>query len=117
MRDDLPDDAVSYARKLRRTMTEPERRLWSVLRDRRLQGLKFRRQAPIGPYIVEFLCLKHRLVIEADGSQHADSGSDRRRDAWLEANGYRVRRFWNHEVMTERQSVIDTIASLCGLQW
>jgi 2-isopropylmalate synthase len=117
MRDDVPKTAVNRARSLRRSMTEPEQQLWRLLRDRRLQGVKFRRQAPVGPFIVDFLSVEHRLVIEADGSQHADSARDRGRDAWLAANGYRVGRFWNHEIMTERQSVLDTIAALCGLSW
>jgi very-short-patch-repair endonuclease len=98
-------------------MTEPEKRLWRLLRDRRLQGLKFRRQVPVGPFIVDFLCVEKKLVVEVDGSQHAYSQSDIRRDAWLQANGYKIRRFWNHAVLFEQTSVLDTIATDCGLPW
>ena len=100
---------------MRQSPTEPEKNLWSVLRDRRLQGLKFRRQVPVGPYIVDFLCISHKLVIEADGSQHADSSYDATRDAWLKSQGYQVLRFWNMDVLKERTSVLDTIATACGL--
>jgi len=71
MRDELPQSAKKRARAMRRTLTNAERRLWHALRDRRMQSIKFRRQAPIGPYIVDFLCIEHRLVVEADGSRHA----------------------------------------------
>ncbi len=109
--------AVKRARALRSAMTEPERILWRLLRDRRLQGLKFRRQAPLGPYIVDFLCIERKLVIELDGSQHIDSARDARRDRWLTEEGYRVKRFWNGELLHERQSVLDTVAAECGLAW
>jgi very-short-patch-repair endonuclease len=99
MRDLLPAAAISRARTLRRSMTEPERKLWRLLRDRRLQGVKFRRQVPVGPYIVDFLCIDRKLVVELDGSQHADSVRDIRRDAWLRSTGYAVRRFWNDAVL------------------
>ena len=76
-----PFPAKSRARTMRAEPTEAERKLWYVLRDRRMQALKFRRQAPVGPYIVDFLCIAHRLVVEADGSQHAESKRDAIRDA------------------------------------
>jgi very-short-patch-repair endonuclease len=76
MRDNTPRQSLTHARAMRQSPTEPEKKLWSILRDRRLQGLKFRRQVPVGPYIVDFLCISHALVIEADGSQHADSSYD-----------------------------------------
>jgi very-short-patch-repair endonuclease len=117
MRDNQPKSALNRARAMRKTPTEAEKKLRYVLRDRRLQGLKFRRQAPLGPYIVDFLCISHALVIEADGSQHADSEHDARRDAWLKQQGYQVLRFWNIDVYKERTSVIDTIAAACGLPW
>jgi very-short-patch-repair endonuclease len=117
MRDDLPKSAKTRARALRRLATEPEKALWQLLRDRRLQGVKFRRQVPIGRYIVDFLCIEHHLVIEADGSQHAESAHDQKRDAWLREEGYVVLRFWNDAVLKERQSVLDTIAAHCGLKW
>jgi very-short-patch-repair endonuclease len=71
-------------------MTDAERRLWSVLRDRRLGGYKFRRQHPFGPFVLDFACVAHHLVVEVDGGQHADSESDRNRTAWLEGQGWRV---------------------------
>src|SRR5216683_1045181 len=76
---------MSRARELRITMTDAERRLWSALRGRRLRGFKFRRQHRLGPFIADFVCVEHRLVIEADGGQHAESAVDARRTAWLEA--------------------------------
>jgi very-short-patch-repair endonuclease len=117
MRDALPRSAKGRARAMRSRMTDAEALLWNHLRDRRLQGLKFRRQVPIMPYIVDFLCVERMLVVEADGSQHADSVRDARRDAWLADNGYTVVRFWNLEVLKERRSVLDTIAARCGLPW
>ncbi|WP_365968923.1 endonuclease domain-containing protein [Mesorhizobium sp.] len=80
----------SFARSLRREMTEAENKLWQELRDRRLDRIKFRRQAPIGKYVADFVCLEARLIIEIDGSQHADSESDRVRGTELKARGFRV---------------------------
>jgi very-short-patch-repair endonuclease len=90
-------------------MTDAERRLWSVLRDRRLEGYKFRRQYPCGPFILDFACFEHRLAIEADGSQHADSGRDARRTMWLENQGWRVIRFWNNDILMNIEGVADAI--------
>jgi very-short-patch-repair endonuclease len=117
MRNDIPLAAKSRARDMRRTLTDAERKLWYALRDRRLQTVKFRRQAPVVPYIADFLCVQHRLVVEVDGSQHVQSSRDAARDAWLQREGYRVLRFWNHEVLTARESVLATIAAACGLPW
>src|SRR5438067_10866942 len=86
------------ARALRREPTKVERVMWRLLRDRRLGGAKFRRQAPIGPFIADFACAAHRLVVELDGGQHAGSLRDRRRDAYLSAQGWRVLRVWNAEL-------------------
>jgi very-short-patch-repair endonuclease len=117
MRNDIPIPAKARARAMRREPTEAERKLWYALRDRRMQALKFRRQAPVGPYIVDFLCLAHRLVLEADGSQHAESERDVARDAWLARAGYRVLRFSNRDILMARESVLATIAANCGLSW
>ena len=117
MRNDIPLAAKSRARDMRRTLTDAERKLWYALRDQRMQTVKFRRQAPIGFYIADFLCVQHQLVIEVDGSQHAQSSRDAARDAWLQREGYRVLRFWNHDVLTARESVLATIATACGLPW
>ena len=97
------------ARAMRGAPTDAELRLWRLLRDRRLSGLKFRRQVPVGPYIVDFLCVASRLIVEADGSQHGESRRDEIRDACLLSQGWRVLRFWNHEVIQNRESVLETI--------
>jgi very-short-patch-repair endonuclease len=85
--------------------TEAERRLWALLRDRRLAAFKFRRQQVIEPYIADFACFGERLIIEADGSQHADDKDDARRDAFLRSQGFRVLRFWNNQVLGESEAV------------
>jgi very-short-patch-repair endonuclease len=97
------------ARALRTTLTDAERRLWSILRGRQLRGFKFRRQRPFGPYILDFVCLEHRLVIETDGGQHADNAQDAIRTAWLEKRGWRVMRFWNNEILQNADGIADTI--------
>jgi very-short-patch-repair endonuclease len=117
MRDDIPLSAKKRARAMRRKPTEAERKLWYTLRDRRMQNVKFRRQAPVGPYIADFLCVEHRLIVEADGGQHGESTRDSHRDAWLTKNGYKVLRFWNRDIFLNRESVVATIAAACGLPW
>ena len=106
----------SRARAMRGAPTDAELRLWRLLRDRRLDGLKFRRQVPVGPYIVDFLCVGSRLIVEADGSQHAESRRDEVRDASLASQGWKVLRFWNLDVLQNRESVLDTILSHTGLK-
>jgi very-short-patch-repair endonuclease len=104
----LPRDA---ARQLRTNITEPEQKLWWRLRKKQLDGFKFRRQYSIGPFFVDFICLEARLIVELDGSQHDDRrAQDESRSAYLRANGYTVLRFWNSEVMTQIDSVIERIA-------
>jgi very-short-patch-repair endonuclease len=90
-------------------MTDAERRLWAALRGRRLQGYKFRRQHPLGSFVLDFVCMEHRLVIEADGGQHSDNEADRRRTRWLESRGWRVIRFWNNEILSNTEGVVETI--------
>jgi len=100
----------SRARLLRRQATDSEQLLWRHLRGRRLAGYKFRRQVVIEPYIVDFVCFEAQLIIEADGGQHAEQRRyDAERSARLEAMGYRVVRFWNHEILTETQVVLESI--------
>ena len=94
---------------MRGAPTDSELRLWRLLRDRRLSGFKFRRQVPVGPYIVDFLCVGAKLIVEADGSQHAESPRDKVRDAYLESQGWKVLRFWNNEVSQNREGVLETI--------
>jgi very-short-patch-repair endonuclease len=90
-------------------MTDAERKLWFALRDRRFADFKFRRQVPVGPFVADFVCYSSRLIIELDGGQHAESMSDRRRDAWLVANNFRVLRFWNNDVMRNQEGVLSSI--------
>jgi len=96
---------------LRRAMTDSERRLWSALRGRQLEGAKFRRQQPIGPFIADFVCQEHRLIVEADGGQHGDSPADAKRTAFLEDKGYRVLRFWNNDILTNLSGVAEVISA------
>jgi very-short-patch-repair endonuclease len=97
------------ARQLRATMTDAERRLWAALRHRRLDGYKFRRQHPLGRFILDFACIEHRLAVEADGGQHSDNAYDKRRAAWLENQGWRVLRFWNNDILANPSGVVDVI--------
>ena len=86
-------------------MTDAERKLWSLLRNRKLAGCKFRRQVPIGPYVADFLSFEARLIVEADGGQHDGCARDAERDGWLTAHGFRVLRFWNSEIFDSPASV------------
>jgi len=98
------------ARELRKNPTEAEQALWKHLRMCQLEGHKFRRQQPLGRYIVDFVCLEKRLIVELDGGQHAEQVlSDTARTAWLETQGFRVLRFWNNEVLSEIESVKEAI--------
>ncbi|MGO8739015.1 endonuclease domain-containing protein [Rhodoblastus sp.] len=110
-----PPSLIKHARAMRREPTEAEVKLWRILRGRRLAALKFRRQTPIPPYIADFVCFEHRLVIEADGSQHAESHYDQERDAFLAAQGFVVLRFWNHDILQRPRTIEDTILARCGL--
>jgi len=102
------------ARELRGNSTDAERLIWAALRAHRLHGASFRRQTPIGPYVVDFVCHAADLIIEIDGGQHFESEQakrDARREAFLISKGYRILRFNNREVMTNRQGVLETIAA------
>jgi very-short-patch-repair endonuclease len=99
------------ARRLRSDQTNAENRLWSRLRARQLEGFKFRRQHSIGPFVADFFCLEAKLVIELDGSQHADqSNQDEHRTEFIRDAGYRVLRIWNQEVIAEIDEVLQRIA-------
>ena len=100
---------VRMVRRLRRQMTDAEAKLWYFLRDRRFVRFKFVRQAPMGPYVVDFLCRETKLVIELDGGQHAESARDAVRDAYITKQGYRVLRFWNSDVFSNREGVLTLI--------
>ena len=105
------------ARTLRRNQTDAERKMWRALRGRQLAGYKFRRQYPIQTYIVDFVCLDARLVIELDGGQHADRiEADANRTRALEACGFHVVRFWNHEVIENCDGVLDTVLAVLKRQ-
>ena len=109
-------DLTDRARALRASQTDAERRLWSQLRDRRLNGWKWKRQTPRGPFIADFYCAEARLVVELDGGQHAEDGDaakDARRTKALEQSGLRVLRFWNWEVLRSLEMVCETILAAC----
>lgn len=104
--------SISFARSLRRNQTDAEKLLWMKLRNRQLDGIKFRRQQPMGSYVVDFISFEKKLIIEIDGGQH-NTDKNRQRDikraTILEVKGYRVLRFWNNEVLNNLEGVLDTI--------
>ena len=102
----------SLARKLRKQSTDAERMLWKYLRAHRMAGYKFKRQVVIDPYIVDFVCIEVRLIVEADGGQHLEQvNDDVKRSVFLESLGYKVVRFWNHEILCDIHSVLEQIHS------
>jgi very-short-patch-repair endonuclease len=102
--------SIEKARELRKNSTDAERFLWQHLRLRQINGDRFRRQRPVGPYILDFVCLEKRVAIEVDGGQHSEAVSrDRERDEWLRKQGLVVLRFWNHEVLTQIDVVKEVI--------
>jgi very-short-patch-repair endonuclease len=113
------------ARELRQNQTDAERRMWMLLRDRRLAHLKFRRQVPIGRYFVDLICLQKRLIIELDGGQHGENPDDAIRTAWLESQNFKVIRFWNNDVLKNPEGVLTAIllalkmtpSPLAGVGW
>jgi very-short-patch-repair endonuclease len=107
-------DAIQFARQLRQADNDAEALLWMELKAKRLGGFKFVRHFPVGPYFADFLCRSEGLVVELDGSQHAESAHDARRDSFMAAEGYSVMRFWNTDVFKERDAVCETI--LAALQ-
>jgi very-short-patch-repair endonuclease len=103
----MPSCLTTFAKQLRSNSTDLERLLWSRLRANRLTGFKFRRQLPIGPYIVDFACCEARLIVELDGGQHAETVlQDASRDDWLGEQGFRVLRFWNNDVLENLDGVL-----------
>ncbi|MBL0543320.1 endonuclease domain-containing protein [Aeromonas caviae] len=101
-----------FARCMRREATLAEQKLWLQLRDRRLAGVKFRRQMPIGPYIVDFISLEQRLIIEVDGSQHNEPAGrqhDGARTTYLNQQGFRVIRVWNNDVLSRMEAVLELL--------
>ncbi|MFK2903700.1 endonuclease domain-containing protein [Dyella ginsengisoli] len=102
-------DQRTFAKVLRKNMTDAERLLWRHLRAHRLCDQKFRRQQPIGPYVVDFVHFGARLVVEADGGQHNGSSNDAERDAWLQGQGFTVLRFWNHDILQNIEAVLEVV--------
>src|SRR3989338_7277223 len=101
---------LENAKLLRRNLTDAEQKLWYHLRAHRFMGRKFKRQKPMGRYVVDFVCLEEKLIIELDGGQHAESVEyDHVRDSWLRSEGYTVLRFWNNELMNEMNGVLEQI--------
>ena len=103
------DLKTKYSRQLRISSTKAELKLWNHLRSRALNGRKFMRQHPIGPFIVDFVCRERRLVIEVDGGQHALNERDQLRDQWFVEHGYSVLRFWNNEVLGNIEGVLEAV--------
>ncbi len=100
---------ISFARQLRQNQTDVEQLLWKYLRNRRFDGVKFRRQHPIDPYIVDFICLEKKLIIELDGGNHnTEEGkkNDKERSLYLQKNNYKLLRFWNNELITDLDEVL-----------
>ena len=103
---------IALAKSLRKRTIDAEQLLWRQLRAKHFGGLKFRRQQPIGKYIVDFVCLEKKIIVELDGGQHAllkETQNDTKRDQWFEAQGYKVLRFWDNEVLTNTQGVLEVI--------
>jgi very-short-patch-repair endonuclease len=101
---------TTKARELRNNSTDAERRLWQKLKRRQIAGVKFRRQQPIGPYIVDFVCFERRVAVEVDGGQHSEQlHQDEQCTHWLEAQGYRVLRFWNNDVLANTEDVAQAV--------
>jgi len=119
MRGKRSDQATSlefYAKRLRHDETDAERKLWMYLRDRQVKGFKFRRQHPIDCYIVDFCCPECHLVVELDGGHHvSQTQADQRRTEHLNQLGYRVSRFWDHEVLADTEAVLQHIADAANL--
>jgi very-short-patch-repair endonuclease len=112
MRRSVPGQKRALARALRAKATDAEIKLWRLLRSRRLASMKFPRQVPIGPWIVDFVSFEQRLIVEADGSQHAESENDKQRDYNLSERGFRVLRFWNNDILMRSQSVMEMIVDV-----
>ncbi len=100
------------AKDLRKSSTDAERFLWKLLRTKQVEGLKFRRQQPIGKYIADFVCFEKSLIIEVDGGQHS-TDKDADRDSWLISQGFKVLRFWNHDVLLNIEGVVEMIRESC----
>jgi very-short-patch-repair endonuclease len=102
---------LPLAQTLRKTPTDAEQHLWNHLRNKQLFDLKFRRQQPMGHYIVDFVCFQKRIIIEVDGGQHAENKrKDTQRDSWLRQNGFKILHFWNNDILKNIDGVLEVIA-------
>jgi len=110
----VTSNITKIAKTLRKRATDTERFLWRYLRIKQIEGLKFRRQEPIGNYIANFVCFESKVVVEVDGGQHTASEKDTERDAWLQSQGFKVLRFWNHDVLTNIEGVLEVIRRNCN---
>ncbi len=106
-------DIASLAKNLRKRPTDAERLLWKYLRSKQIEGHKYRRQEPIGNYIADFVCFETKVIVEVDGGQHATAEKDVERDAWLRSQGFKVLRFWNHDVLLNIEGVLGVIRDNC----
>ena len=109
----LPTTTLEYSRRLRREMTDAERKLWQHLRGRQLDGFKFRRQHPVPPYIADFCCVERKLIVELDGSQHNEH-KDAARTRFLESLSWKVIRFWDNEALLQTEAVVEAIWNALG---
>ena len=114
MRQAVPPQHREFARSMRREAARAENMLWQALRGRQLEGLKFKRQVPLDGYILDFLCMEARLIIEVDGGQHSGSTRDAARDAHFESAGFTILRFWNDEVERNLDGVCRHILHVAG---
>lgn len=111
MHRDVPDKHRRYAKVMRTDSTKAENLLWQAVRNRQIEGFKFKRQVPTGGYILDFVCFEARLILEVDGGQHSESHSDAVRDAFFRSQGFRVLRFWNDEVERNLDGVVIRVAA------
>ena len=110
---------VELARTLRKNSTPQERKMWSILRNHKFYGLEFKRQYPVGGYIVDFICREKHIIIEIDGGQHNEEvniESDSKRTEYLNSRGYKVYRFWNNDIDNNIEGVYQALFKICGIE-
>jgi very-short-patch-repair endonuclease len=105
----IPGRRLRYAKAMRHVATDAEKKLWRLLRSRQLEAHKFRRQVPIGNYIVDFVCHEKKIIIEVDGGEHSDNARDADRDRWFAEAGYHVLRYWNNDVLKNPNGILEAI--------
>lgn len=112
----MTNNLTILAKRLRKSSTDAERCLWKYVKNKKLSGLKFRRQAPIGKYIVDFVCFEKKIIIEIDGGQHGEDAAminDKNRTKWLDGQGFKVLRFWNNDVLKNMAGILEEIVRHC----